>query len=66
MEFLALPTFLLSILVAPVDFVFNDGEFLKGTYETICTAGGGEYTESNSEACPGLFFTVDPVPTPQE
>ena len=64
MDILVIPTFLVALIVAPVDFIFNEGEFLKGTYEAACTAGGGEYQESNSEACPGLIFGTGP--TPQE
>ena len=56
---------LLPFLVS-ADFIFNEADYTKTAYEAACTAGGGEYQESNSEACPGLIFTVDPVPSPQE
>ena len=52
----------LLIGVITGDFTLNDGELTKDAWETACTAGGGEYQESNSEACPGLIFGTGPTP----
>ena len=53
------------IAFVTVDFTTNDAELTKDAYEAACTAGGGTYTESNSESCPGLIFGTGPTPTPQ-
>ena len=55
-----------AVLIGAVtaDFTLNEGDATKTVWRETCEGLGGDYEESNADACPNLIFNVDPLPSP--